>query len=324
MADALVWLLTVEVLGLLALPLCFVLFRRLPDRGMTLAKPMALVLLAYVLWIAGLTRLIPNTQGTIIAIAAAVAVVSAVVLRGQAKQVQEFVKAEWRTLVAAEAVFLVFFFLWLWVTSEAPAIRGTEKPMDFGFLNAVLQSRHFPPEDQWLSGHSISYYYGGHFIMALLVKLTAIPSNVGYNLAVSLVPALAATGAFGLLYNLVRLSGGSIKAGIGFGLAAPALILLIGNLAGALEFVNVRGWGRRRVLGLGRNCRPGSRSCGFWCIPGRPQLVVESHAGNRVLRERAATGLHDYRVPNVQLPARRLARSHDESALPPAGPCSHP
>ena len=243
MVDVLTWLLTIELLGVLALPLCFVLFRRLPDRGITLAKPFALVLLAYVLWIAGLTRLIPNTQGTIIAIAAAAAVVSALVFRGTAKEMWEFLRHEWRTLVAAEAVFVVFFFLWLWITSEAPAIRGTEKPMDFGFLNAVLQSRHFPPEDPWLSGHSISYYYGGHFIMAFLVKLTAIPSSVGYNLAVSLVPALAATGAFGLLYNLVRLSGGSMRAGIGLGLAAPALILLIGNLEGALEFVNARGWG---------------------------------------------------------------------------------
>ena len=243
MVDALTWLLTVELLGVLALPLCFVLFRRLPDRGMTLAKPMVLVMLAYVLWIAGLTRLIPNTQWTIIAITAAAAVVSALVFRGTAKEIWGFLRQEWRTLIAAEAVFLVFFFLWLWITSEAPAIRGTEKPMDFGFLNAVLQSRHFPPEDPWLSGHSISYYYGGHFIMAFLVKLTAIPSSVGYNLAVSLVPAMAAAGAFGLLYNLVRISGGSMRAGIGLGLAAPALILLLGNLEGALEFVNARGWG---------------------------------------------------------------------------------
>ncbi len=243
MVDALTWLLTLELLGVIALPLCFVLFRRLPDRGITLAKPLALALLAYVLWIAGLTRLIPNTQGTIVAIATAAAVMSTLVFRGTAKEIWGFLREEWRTVIASEALFLAFFFLWLWITSEAPAIRGTEKPMDFGFMNAVLQSRHFPPEDPWLSGHSISYYYYGHFIMALLVKLTAIPSSVGYNLAVSLIPALAATGAFGLLYNLVRLSGGSRKAGIGFGLVAPALILLLGNLEGALEFVNARGWG---------------------------------------------------------------------------------
>ena len=88
MVDALTWLLTLELLGVIALPLCFVLFRRLPDRGITLAKPLALAALAYLLWLAGLTRLIPNTQGTIIAIAAAAAVVSALAFRGLVRKVR--------------------------------------------------------------------------------------------------------------------------------------------------------------------------------------------------------------------------------------------
>ena len=243
MVDTLTWLLAVELLGILAFPLCFVLFRRLPDRGITLAKPLALVLFSYLLWLAGLTHFVPNTRITIVVILILGTAVGALVLRATAERVKAFLREEWRTLLVAEAVFLVFFLLWLGITSESPAILGTEKPMDFGFMNAVLQSRYFPPEDPWLSGHSISYYYFGHFMMAFLVKLTAIPSSVGYNLAISLLPALVAIGSFGLLYNLVRLSGGSIKAGLGFGLAAPALIMLIGNLEGALEFVHAQGWG---------------------------------------------------------------------------------
>ena len=243
MVDALTWLLAVELLGILAFPLCFVLFRRLPDRGITLAKPLALVLFSYVLWLSGLTQLIPNTRFTIIVILVLGAAVGGLVFRVTAHRVMEFLKEEWRTLVVAEVVFLAFFFLWLGITSENPAISGTEKPMDFGFMNAVLQSRFFPPEDPWLAGHSISWYYFGHFMMAFLTKLTAVPSSVGYNLGIALVPALVGIGAFGLLYNLVRLSGGTWKAALGFGLAAPALILLIGNLEGAMEFVHAQGWG---------------------------------------------------------------------------------
>ena len=243
MVDALTWLLAVELLGILALPLCFVLFRRLPDRGITLAKPLALVLFSYLLWLAGLTHFIPNTQVTIIVILILATAVGGLVLRTTADRVTTFLKEEWRTLLVAEVLFLVFFLFWLGITSESPAISGTEKPMDFGFMNAVLQSRFFPPEDPWLAGHSISYYYFGHFMMAFLVKLTAVPSSVGYNLAISLIPALVAIGSFGLLYNLVRLSGGSLKAGLGFGLMAPALIMLIGNLEGSLEFVHAQGWG---------------------------------------------------------------------------------
>ena len=243
MVDILSWLLAVELLGILVLPLCFVLFRRLPDRGITLAKPLALVLFSYVLWIAGLSHVVPNTRLTLIVILLAGTAVSWLVFRASIYAIIEFLKQEWRTLLVAEAVFLVFFALWLSITSEAPAINHTEKPMDFGFMNAVLQSRFFPPEDPWLAGHSISYYYFGHFMMAFLAKLSAVPSSVGYNLALSTVPALLAIGSFGLLYNLVRLSGGSRKVALGFGLAAPAIIVLIGNLEGALEFVHAQGWG---------------------------------------------------------------------------------
>ncbi|MDP6549254.1 MAG: DUF2298 domain-containing protein [Dehalococcoidia bacterium] len=243
MVDALTWLLAIELLGFLAFPVAFVLFRRLPDRGFTLTKPLALAAFSYVLWVAGLTQLIPNSRVTIMVILILGAAAGGLVFRATAVRVKAFLREEWRTLLAAEAVFLAFFLLWLGVTSEAPAINHTEKPMDFAFMNAVLQSRFFPPEDPWLAGHSISYYYFGHFMMAFLVKLTAIPSGVGYNLAVSLVPALVGIGSFGLVYNLVRLSRGSRTAALGFGLAAPVLVLLIGNLEGALEFVNAQGWG---------------------------------------------------------------------------------
>ncbi len=195
MVDALVWLLAVELLGLVALPLAFLLFHRLPDRGYTLSKPLALVLFPFVLWILGLTHLIPNSRFTIIGILVLGTAVSAWVLHRYRYQVAVFVRAEWRTLLVAEGVFLAFLLLWLGIASGSPAINHTEKLMDFGFVNAVLQSRFFPPEDPWLAGHSISYYYFGHFIMAFLIKLTGISSAVGYNLAVTLVPALVAMGA---------------------------------------------------------------------------------------------------------------------------------
>ncbi len=243
MVDALIWLLAIEVLGLLAFPFCFLLFSRLPDRGITLGKPLALVLFSYLLWLSGLTHLAPNTRITVIVILVLGAVAGGLVLRSQSQRILAFIKEEWRTLVVAEIIFLGFFFLWLGITTETPAITGTEKPMDFGFMNAVLQSRFFPPEDPWLSGHSISYYYFGHFMMAFLAKVTAIPSNVSYNLAISLVPALLAIASFGLVYNLVRLSSGGLKSALGFGLAAPALIMMLGNLEGTMEFVHAQGWG---------------------------------------------------------------------------------
>ena len=243
MVDAFVWLLAVELLGVVALPLAFALFHRLPDRGYTLTKPLALGLFSYILWILGLTHFIPNTRLTIFAILALGAVASGWVWRRQWHDIWAFLRAERRMLLVAEGVFLGFFLLWLAIVSEVPAINHTEKLMDFGFMNAILQSQYFPPEDPWLAGHSISYYYFGHFMMAFLTKLTAVPPGVGYNLAVASIPALVGIGSFGLLYNLVRRSGAGRASAIGFGLVAPALVIVIGNLEGMLEFVHLRSWG---------------------------------------------------------------------------------
>ena len=243
MVDLAVWLLVIELMGLVAFPLTFVLFRRLPDRGYTVAKPLALLLAAYLLWLLGLTHLIPNAPATIVGILILGAAVSGLLFYRSRRGMAQFVTSQWRILLTAEAVFLALFLAWAGLLSEFPGISHTEQPMDFAFLNGILQSQYFPPEDPWLAGHPISYYYFGHFMMALPMQLAGIPSNLGYNLALSLVPALVGVASFGLAYNLIRLSGGSGKAAIGFGLTAPLLIMLIGNLEGAMEFVHLRGWG---------------------------------------------------------------------------------
>jgi YYY domain-containing protein len=243
MLDVVSWYIAIQALGILAFPAAFVLFRRLPDRGFTLAKPAAMVFFAYILWVLGLTHIAPNTQLTIVLILGVAAVPSIYLFVRNLSEIVDFVRENWSVMVVAEVLFIGFFLVWLAIVSEVPAINHTEKPMDFGFMNAVLQSRFFPVEDPWLSGNNISYYYFGHFMMAFLTQLSGVASSVGYNLGVSLVPALVAAGAFGLVYNLVRISGGSLRAGLVFGAAGPVLILMAGNLEGIMEFVNLRGWG---------------------------------------------------------------------------------
>ncbi len=243
MLDLVAWLLIIELMGLVAFPLAFVLFRHLPDRGYTLTKPLAMLLAAYLLWLLGMTQVVPNSPITIAGILLLGAAVFGWLYYRRWPELERFVTTQWRVLVVAEALFLLLFLLWCAALSEFPSINHTEKPMDFAFLNGILQSRFFPPEDPWLAGHPISYYYFGHVIMALPMQLAGISSNIGYNLALALVPALVSMAGFGLTYNLIRLSGGGCKAAVGFGLAAPFLITVMGNLEGSLEFVQLRGWG---------------------------------------------------------------------------------
>ena len=242
MADAVAWFLTIELLGVAALPWVYHIFRFLPDRGITLAKPAILLTVCYLLWVFGLVRLLPNTPLTLWAIALCIGAGSAWLASRKWEEMREFLLNNWRVLLVAELVFAFMFVAWALVVSGSPGITHTEKPMDFMLLNAAHQARHFPAEDAWLSGHSISYYYFGHITMASLSKMSGVATSVGYNLAVATLPALAGAACFGLVYNLVRLSGGGMRWALGAGAAAPALVLLAGNLVGGLEFARLRGW----------------------------------------------------------------------------------
>ena len=242
MADAVLWFLTIELLGVAALPWTYFLFRFLPDRGITFAKPAALLAVSYLAWLLGLTHLLPNTQVTIWAIVLCVALASMWLAGRHWEQLRDFLRRNWPVLLTAELIFIGMFVAWALVVSGSPAITHTEKPMDFMLLNAAHKAHYFPAEDPWLSGHSISYYYFGHIIMASIAKMSGVVTSVAYNLGLATLPALAGAACFGLLYNLVRLAGGGLRWALGVGSAAPVLILLAGNLLGALEFVRIRGW----------------------------------------------------------------------------------
>ena len=242
MQDFLIWFLLLELTAAVALPWAFVLFRFLPDRGLTLAKPAALLLFSYALWVLSLAHIWPNTQLTVWAIFMVALAGSVWLTRRRWEELREFLRNNWPVLLTAELVFIGLFALWAFVVSGSPSISHTEKPMDFMLLNAAHQARYFPAEDLWLSGHSISYYYFGHIVVAFLTNLSGVVSSTAYNLGVATVPALAGAVAFGLLFNLVRVAGGSFRWAVTTGVAAPALVLLAGNLTGALEFVRLRGW----------------------------------------------------------------------------------
>jgi len=165
------------------------------------------------------------------------------------------------TLVfTTELVFTLAFFGWALVRAYMPEITATEKPMEFAFLNAVLQSERFPPLDPWLAGYAISYYYLGYIIAAMLTLLSGVAPAVAFNLMIALLFALAATGAFGLAFNLMALRTTHyalrnphhvsrltfhVSRLTPYALLAPLFLLLIGNLEGFFEMLHAKGLGAR-------------------------------------------------------------------------------
>ena len=208
MLDALRWLITVELIGLAAFPLAFYLLPRLADRGFTLSKPLGILLVSYLFWLLGLAH-IPTVQPIALALVLLMAAASAYIAYRNFDELRDFIIREWRTLVIAEAIFLVFFLSWTLFRSYDPFINHTEQPMDLALLSASINSQVGHPEDPWLRGEPVSYYYFGYWMMGALSQISAIQSHISYNLALALIPAMSAMGIFGVVFNMVRMDQGA-------------------------------------------------------------------------------------------------------------------
>jgi len=233
------WWLCLEVIGWAAWPLTATFLGSTTSRGAAFTKHLGLLVAGYLLWLLVSLKLLENTRAAILVVLILVAGLSLFVSRRQ--RLADQWRAQRRELFAASLLFLVAFAGYLAFRAYDPFINHTEQPMDFGFLNAILRSRTFPPSDMWLSGYSISYYYFGYLLMAMVAKLAAVPSGIAYNLALGTIFALTVTGAYGLVRDLTASHAGSHAHR--FGLLGAVLVALAGNLEGFLELLHANGIG---------------------------------------------------------------------------------
>jgi YYY domain-containing protein len=252
-----VWLLLLELLGLVAFPLAFSTLRSLSDRGYGVSKTLGILLLAWLSWIGPSLKLAPYERWWIFWCLALMIVVSGAVAWRRREAIKEFWRERSSLLVSEEVLFLALFGLFLLIRWGNPDLwhpaRGGEKPMDFAYLNAVIKSTTFPPYDPWQSGGFLNYYYFGFVLIGTLIKLTGIVPWVAYNLAVPSLFALTGLGAFCVAYNLAdgdrttlfpgegaveQADGGRVSSGLRVGamlagLAGTFFVAVVGNLGEA-------------------------------------------------------------------------------------------
>ncbi len=246
MFEILLWYLAISIIGWLAFPIAFRLLGRLPDRGLTLSRPLGLLLWGFGFWLLASFRILQNDLGGMLVALALLIGLSYWAGRGRWGDLRAWLREHLRLVLAAELLFLLAFVFLALMRAADPVISGTEKPMELAFLNAILRSSTFPPNDPWLSGYSISYYYFGYVLVAMLTRLTGIASGVTFNLGVSSWFAMTALAAYGLVYSLLSAwnrrnpDQKPVLAAAG-ALFAPLLLLLMSNLEGALEVLHALG-----------------------------------------------------------------------------------
>lgn len=241
MTHFLFWYLLITAIGLLTFPLAFRLLPALPERGYAFSRALGLLLWGFAFWLAVSFGLARNDLNGLFATLLVLAAFSLWWGRGEYAALREWFKSQRGYILGVEILFLLAFVGLAFVRSHAPEAIGTEKPMELAFINAVLRSETFPPHDPWLSGYAISYYYFGYVLTGMLAKMTATSGGVAFNLMISLVFGLSAAGAYGLLYNLLKVAR---KPAAAFtALFGPLFLLIVSNLEGFLEVLRQRGIG---------------------------------------------------------------------------------
>lgn len=253
---SLVWWGALLLLGVVAWPLAWLVLRPLRDRGYLLSRTVGWLVAGWLLWVAASTGMLYNTVRNAWIAVGVLAGISLVIAIWKRRELAADLRGLWPLLLAGEALFAAAFVGWLLVRMANPDLwqpwYGGEKFMEFAFLNGILRSPTFPPVDPHFAGGYVNYYYYGLYLVALLIKLTGIHAEVGFNLAIASLFALTALNAFAIAYHawgwgsaIVRNRGEAEgtesrpawRAGLGAALLGPLFVAVIGNLDGAAQIV---------------------------------------------------------------------------------------
>lgn len=195
------------LIGVIFLPITTRLLGSFFDKGYAFSKVIGIVILSYLVLTFGAAHILPFSSLNCLLILLWCLFMEGIVFLRYSfttfiKNTCASLKKIWGMLFFEELLFFVGLYAWSYVRTFDPDIHGLEKYMDYGFVNSILRSSYFPPKDMWYTPLPINYYYFGHFMTAVMTKLTLLPSNITFNLMIATLFALTLSLGFTLAYNL--------------------------------------------------------------------------------------------------------------------------
>jgi uncharacterized membrane protein len=198
------WWIFFLVLGILSMPVSFSFFRGFYDRGWAFSKIIGILTVSYGAFLFSIAKIIPISQLTLFGFILLWAGINAYVFTKNKKELTEEVKKQKRTLILSEVLFAFGLIFWSFVRAHQPDINGLEKFMDYGFINTLLRTEYLPPKDMWAAGLPINYYWYGHYVTAIIIKVVNVPAAIGYNLMLATILGLALASAFSIVSTLIK------------------------------------------------------------------------------------------------------------------------
>nr|WP_294665269.1 DUF2298 domain-containing protein [uncultured Blautia sp.] len=233
------WWLLAAVMGFAAMPVTGRLFWRFEDKGWIFSKVLAIAATGFITWLLVSIRLVPFHTLTCVGVTIACAVSCLFLLKKESREKLECFPVDNISLIYwEEMLFFAAFLMWTYLAGFHPAAYGTEKFMDYGFMEAMMRSNVLPARDLWYSQGHINYYYGGQYFAVFLTKLSHTKVELTYNLMRTFVAGLAFIMPFSLVYQMMtdrmkgQLKSERIMRGIPFaaGVTAGTAVSIAGNM----------------------------------------------------------------------------------------------
>lgn len=199
------WWLLAFLMGMVAMPVTGSLFSEFDDKGWIFSKVLAIAVTGLLTWLLVSVKLLPFTALTCIGISVVCGIGCMVLFHFQVKIGSDCFPAGHGNLIYWEEIlFFLFFLLWTYLAGFRPQAYGTEKFMDYGFMEAMMRSTKLPAKDLWYSEGTINYYYGGQYFAVFLTKLSGSRPEITYNLMRTFVAAFAFCLPFSLVYQMLK------------------------------------------------------------------------------------------------------------------------
>lgn len=207
------WWLTLLVMGVAAYPVAGLIFSKFHDGGFVFSKSIGVALSGILLWYLSSLRVMRFTRLNSILCVAILFVIGVILVlistiqkkrgRDRGYLCYELDPSRICSAIRGEILFLAFFIIWCYFRGFKPEAYGTEKFMDYGFMAVIDRSEFMPPEDLWMAGKSINYYYVGQYIATFLSKVSGISVAYGYNLMLMTLAAFGFTMPYSIAHNVM-------------------------------------------------------------------------------------------------------------------------
>ena len=201
---ALRWLLVTFLMSLLLRPYLPILHLPMWDDGFTVSFGASLGLSFFITYIicriSGIPFADPVCFITFILLAAI-----AVILSAKGKLYYRFTGDGLVKYLRGFLLFCIIFLVYFYIIGFKPEIdSGTENYMDYGFMQVIFRQKSILPEDMWMSGYKLNYYYLGQAAAVYMTRLSVTTPEYGYNLMLCSFIATVCLSTSEIAYGFVK------------------------------------------------------------------------------------------------------------------------